>query len=316
MGAPLEDYSAMGQDVPWKMLGRPEAWSGVSIKPYHVILSPTNKCNGNCTWCSCGKVDRGLEWDWADLTTSMEMFKDLGCRAVTITGGGEPTLYGRLSGLLQLLRDLGIRVGLITNGLIDPPRYSTVDWTRFSVIDSMTVSRAERLMQLTSDRSVGFSYTVTSDVDVNKALAIAVLAEKYTHVTHVRFVQDILASHNPLGMYAVQEKLRDSLQQCPKSFLQRQDNYSKGIKRCWVSLLRPVLGADGWVYPCCGVQYALENSLCMSEKFRMCRWSAAREFWDQGIPYSGEKCSKCYYRAQSVFLEDLRTNTRTNPDFV
>jgi len=37
------------------------------IIPYHLQFNPTNKCNFNCSFCSCSNRDRELEFDFRDL---------------------------------------------------------------------------------------------------------------------------------------------------------------------------------------------------------------------------------------------------------
>ena len=41
---------------------------------------------------------------------------------------------------------------------------------------------------------------------------------------------------------------------------QGRKKFSRGSAKCLISLIKPLIGSDGNVYPCCGVQYALADS--------------------------------------------------------
>ena len=76
-----------------KLIQCPQAIVDGKIRPYHIQLVPTNRCNANCSWCSFSKADRRLEMDIDEALEIIDYFAHLGTKAITITGGGEPTLH-------------------------------------------------------------------------------------------------------------------------------------------------------------------------------------------------------------------------------
>jgi MoaA/NifB/PqqE/SkfB family radical SAM enzyme len=66
----------------------------------------------------------------------IEDFSHIGLKAITFSGGGEPLVNPATRGAMQLAKDLGIQVGLITNGtlLTDPGFFIDIcTWVRVSL---------------------------------------------------------------------------------------------------------------------------------------------------------------------------------------
>lgn len=125
--------------------------SGEDYPPILVELDLTNKCTSDCPWCF-GFLDRKLksftlfetdpsenpevrfQRSMAGCNRLIEELAHIGVKAVTFTGGGDPTCHKGLFDLLGLSHQKGLRVGLITNGVIDVCRaLPFVQWVRFSV---------------------------------------------------------------------------------------------------------------------------------------------------------------------------------------
>lgn len=87
--------------------------------PISVELHLTNVCNLKCCWCT----DKNLRKNKNSL--DQKIIKDLFCEfkthgaGVTIEGGGEPCLHRDFEGIVQDARDIGVDIGLITNGTVD-----------------------------------------------------------------------------------------------------------------------------------------------------------------------------------------------------
>ncbi len=88
-----------------------------SPRPVMVHIMPTHRCQLNCVHCCFkNRKDRKMDLDFGLLIDSLLQFRNLGVRAIELTGGGEPTLYPNI---LELL-DFSIayfNIGIITNGL-------------------------------------------------------------------------------------------------------------------------------------------------------------------------------------------------------
>ena len=91
--------------------------------PVFVHLMPDNRCNQNCSFCSfrmdnwknSKQFNTKASIPWERMKALIQEFKEVGVKAVEITGGGEPTLYPNFMGLVRGL--FPIKRALVTNGM-------------------------------------------------------------------------------------------------------------------------------------------------------------------------------------------------------
>ncbi len=82
-----------------------------------VVISPHNQCNCRCAMCDIWRIREPKEITPADLEHQLASFRELGVRWVVFSGG-EAQLNNQLFTLAQMLRAGGIRVTLLTAGLL------------------------------------------------------------------------------------------------------------------------------------------------------------------------------------------------------
>jgi Fe-coproporphyrin III synthase len=82
-----------------------------------VVISPHNQCDCHCVMCDIWKIRDAVELSVADLERQIASFRELNVRWVVFTGG-EPQKNSHLPILARMLRDEGIRVTLLTAGLL------------------------------------------------------------------------------------------------------------------------------------------------------------------------------------------------------
>lgn len=302
----LDSYVAASK-FPWKLVQqREKIFTSSGIVPYHVQFIPTNRCNANCEWCSCKGVDRTIEMPFEESRCMLQYFHDLGMKAITITGGGEPSMHPDIRLILEMCKALGVKVGIVTNG-ITWSKASDVSWLnriatwlRLSIINTVgnyNMSIPQGIIEKLPNVDVGMSFVVTPGVNVDTAVRICRLAEEKSNVTHIRFVHDILDPKESSMTY-LREKCQD---QTSKAIFQSRSIYTPGTRNCLISRLKPVVDATGYVYPCCGVQYASDDTKRMPEAFKMCHW---RDFHNTPH-FNGEGCIKCYYNDYNETLAKL-----------
>ena len=98
--------------------------SGRITAPIHVRLKPTNRCTHRCCYCCYRNEnlyvsEQMQEADSIPLEKMREIIADLdemGVRAVTFTGGGEPLCYPHIIETTRGLLDAGIKVAMLTHG--------------------------------------------------------------------------------------------------------------------------------------------------------------------------------------------------------
>ena len=95
--------------------------SGISVHRISslpvVVIAPHNQCNCRCVMCDIWRIKESRELTPADLDRQMDSFRELGVRWAVFTGG-EPQLNPKLFTLARMLRAEGIRVTLLTAGLL------------------------------------------------------------------------------------------------------------------------------------------------------------------------------------------------------
>ena len=107
-----------------------EYLNGSKINPINIEISPCGMCNATCPWCFYGAHQSGKLLDSNLLIKFINDAICNGVKAITWTGGGEPTLHPNFK---TFIKELNIQQGLITNGLkipdYDPTTFS---WIRVS----------------------------------------------------------------------------------------------------------------------------------------------------------------------------------------
>lgn len=92
--------------------------------PLHVRLKPTNACNHACRYCAyrADGLQLGKDMRLSDMIPKAKMFElvddmlDMGVKAVTFSGGGEPFCYPYLAEAAGRLAAGGVAVASLTNG--------------------------------------------------------------------------------------------------------------------------------------------------------------------------------------------------------
>ncbi|MGH7264788.1 MAG: radical SAM protein [Candidatus Rokuibacteriota bacterium] len=92
--------------------------AGMRPVPVNVEIDLTNACNHRCTFCQWGSYIQSNRATLPEtlVRRTLGELRALGTRAITWTGGGEPTLHKGFFALLDHGHGLGLDNGLITNG--------------------------------------------------------------------------------------------------------------------------------------------------------------------------------------------------------
>ena len=117
--------------APVSNIGSPHRISTLPI----LVLFPHNRCNCRCVMCDIWRIRQVREITVADLQPHVQSFLALHVRWVVFSGG-EPQLHTDLAGLANLFRERGIRVTLLTAGLLLEAHARSIT----SVIDDIIVS--------------------------------------------------------------------------------------------------------------------------------------------------------------------------------
>lgn len=285
------------------------------IPPYHVQLVPTNVCNLKCTYCSFKEADKKISLSNKDLDGIVEMCKDLGTKAITITGGGEPLLHPDINHLIWNIKSYGMKVGMVSNGKnmekLSSDSLNNLTWLRISFdtnrsFDDKFVKNLNSIVTMNHNCDLAFSYVVagkTNGEDFRKLVSYA----NNHNFSHVRVVEDLFQPG-----FTSMEEMKSYLEGLDTSRIvfQGKKDYCAGTKDCYISLIKPFIAADGYIYPCCGVTYAQEHEQKKEPKnMRMGHWSDLPSIIRAQKNYNGNSCTKCYYPEYNAVLKALKTKT-------
>lgn len=266
----------------------------------------------HCHNCSCNAREREEELDIEQLIEIMNIAKELGIVGVTITGGGEPVLHPHINAFIDYTDSIGIKMGLVSNaialGRLSPENLNKLTWARISFgdfreFDKKFIDNMNHLRKSGKDVDLAFSYVVSKDYDIQKLFKIVEYANA-NNFTHVRIVPD-LYNVEEIDMNQVEMEL-EPLVDLKLCIFQKRTDYTNGLKDCAVSLLKPMIAPDGYIYPCCGVQYSLASSESQRTFPHEMRMGHYKDLPDIEEKYDGSKCVKCYYENYNVLLNNLQ----------
>jgi len=101
-----------------------------------VVVSPHNQCNCRCVMCDIWRIREPKEITPTDLERQLASFRELGVRWIVFTGG-EPQMNSRLGSLARMVRAEGIRVTMLTAGLLLESQAESIAGTIDDVIVSL-----------------------------------------------------------------------------------------------------------------------------------------------------------------------------------
>jgi len=107
-------------------------------RPIFCEVNLTNVCNLCCQWCISENFKTNRDTlETVPLLRFAEQFRGMGGRAVTFSGGGEPTLHPDFAVCVEHFHAVGLELGLMTNGTYDEslndPIAANCQWLRISL---------------------------------------------------------------------------------------------------------------------------------------------------------------------------------------
>lgn len=309
---------------PLKISFNPELMDSIinyrKILPWHLQLNLTNKCSFNCSFCSCSNRMRDVEMDFDRLTQFIEdgnITPSWRYPSVTITGGGEPTFYSKINEAIGMLKRSRMDIGLVTNGsniqVLDKASLRKLTWTRISSSDELDkqtnlakwFDRLQSVVESAPEVDWAFSHVLSEHPNFGILKQIVTFANKHDF-THIRIVSDLLNLDKVSSMDIIRRMLEAYGLDTSRIIFQGRKEYTHGQKKCYISLLKPVISADEKILPCCGTQYAkdppsrdYDSSMIMGGMLDLPQLIKSQKCFD------GSQCIRCYYQEYNTYLEML-----------
>ncbi|CUW38014.1 Putative radical SAM domain protein [Magnetospirillum sp. XM-1] len=284
------------------------------VAPVHIRIKPVNHCNHNCWYCAY-RVDNlqlGNDIDLRDRIPEAKLMEiagdivEMGVKAVTFSGGGEPLIYKALPEVVERLATGGVRVAALTNGSNLAGRMAEAfathgTWLRVSLDgwDDASYSKSRgvpegaftrlldnmrRFVALGSPCLLGTSFIVgkdnaahlydvcsmLKDVGVNHVKVAAAVVSN-DGAENNRYHADISATVSAQLERA--KMLGDDRFQVVNHYHETDERFEKGYDTCPFLTFLTVIGADSCVYTCQDKAYT-ESGMLGSIKDR-----SFKDFW-------------------------------------
>ena len=259
--------------------------------PPHVVLNVTSRCQLTCCHCTYGNRDKDTSIPWDDVRAFLGVLQRHGTQAIEHSGG-EPTLYPHFAEMVRLIGKMGFKQGLLTNGIaladtLTPDDMAACTWIRVS-LDALTYGREVPHFEAPDYVTVTASYIWGAMSDAMALDAAAAWCDEQG--VKCRVVPDVWL---PLWGQARNECRRVCEAMGDAVHLIDRDDDRRPPTQCISAWLKPMVGWDGWVYPC-GYSTTYEWNRDIPPEFRLCHMSEAEQFFTQTrITDIGHRCSNC-----------------------
>jgi radical SAM protein with 4Fe4S-binding SPASM domain len=288
--------------------------SGDVAAPVHIRLKPTNVCNHNCYFCAyrTDDLDLGGDMNLKDRLATDKMAEivedivEMGVKAVTFTGGGEPLLYPTIVETIEQLAAGGVNISALTNASQLKGKRADVlarhaTWVRVSIdgwdgpsyaeyrgVDEQefdkVIANLTAFSALESDCVLGASIIV----DHRNAPHIAELAKtlKIAGVAHAK-ISACVVSNEGADNNAYHAKFTDVVREqialardldgdgfeVIDHYHELSERFDKDYESCPFLQFLTVIGADGEVYTCQDKAYTKSGKLGSIQDRRF------KDFW-------------------------------------
>ena len=328
------------------------------VAPIYVRIKPTNVCNQNCFYCVYANdkvyegrnVDKRESIEWSCLKRTLCELAEIGVKAVTFSGGGEPLCYHSMQKALELVQELGIDYSVISNGQAlegeNAELLRNAKWVRIS-LDSSRASTYERVRKVNTfnrviknieqfaknkgnDCTLGINCVITKE-NANEIYDICKTAQKLG-ADNIK-LSPIMVKENE-GDYhrdiveSVSEQIKrakDELVSRSFSIVDKYTNdmamtnfFKKSYKRCLIQEFFAVIAADAKVYRCHQRAYMEDGLLGDLTK------KTFREIWYSEDTIKSvreyDACKKCRFRCafdeRNILLNDFLKLDRNHINFI
>lgn len=337
--------------------------NGERCAPIYVRLKPTNRCNQHCYYCfydnqnskdnnvySDRYVDRTQEIPWNKMQELINDFVDMGVKAVTFSGGGDPLCYPYIIETVQKIKENGIDYALISNGQAlsgeKAEVFKDAKWVRVSIEstnnETYKTIRGVNTYEKVMENVKNFSRIKNKDC----ALGVNCVVNEYNYkeiyelcrivknagVENIKFspVNDGLdiVDNNQSIRSCVSEQIESAIKDfSDEKFsivdkyttdIQMREEYKKGYKYCWIRELFTIVAADQNVYNCIDKAYIESGKIGSIENQSFKKMWFSDETTEKFRTYDIVKeCNfRCIYDDRNKILNDVLLLDKNHVNFI
>ena len=306
--------------------------------PIHVEIEVTKNCNHRCAFCFSngglkGTVNynnKNMSFPYDRLITLIDELKDIGVKAISLTGVGDPLVYPHIFELLDYIASKDIEIGITTNlcfRLTDEQikTLNRCSWIRTSI--NATDEKTYKLVHNPKDDQ-GLQTVINNIKRLDTIISVSYVVWK----DNKDFIYDAVVLAKSLGVnsinfrpflnykrsgYDYDDKIKELLYKAKK--LETNDfivdigrNRVHDMKEvakdipCKICHYQCFIDADGRVFPCCMMENnsSIAYGNIMKDSF-INVWSMRKEL-------NMKKCPPCRHTKDNIYLNLLEEERINN----
>jgi radical SAM protein with 4Fe4S-binding SPASM domain len=332
--------------------------------PIHVQLDLSENCNHNCVFCFFSKdasntgmkrqnIAKGIgrrSLRTRELVSIISEIGQLGTRAITLVGGGEPLMHPKLEAVLEAIVSAEIEYGVITNGTVRIngrvlELLGKATWIRVSLDAALakTYARVHRPKNLSVDNfeSTLRNLRTLREQCPNTDLGASFLIHPYNISEIARgaelcsnigldyiqykpvYTKDRGDEVRPL-LAEIKAQVDTARQMESEHFkviplLGRLEDIAKPTReyeKCRIHLLNTQIGVDGKLYPCCVLKYVEDYSYGSIYEHSFSEIWASKKRTEVMKALDPADCPPCWYDKTNEVLDYLAAGEVEDRDFV
>ncbi len=319
-----QEHSTLGD----KMLQHCEVLNDIQNnkkwRPITFQLVPTAVCDFNCHFCSVKNRDKTVSMPFEWIEKGLRDFRELGAKAVEITGGGNPLLYTQINEIISLASELGYDIGIISNSInpgkhLTPESASKLKWYRASL--SAWENLREDYIDIVNsydfsvipEGKLSFSYIINSETTEERLRKIAEVVKQRPDAKFVRIAPNCLEKETLETFKDKWQPIIEKIDPDNKFFMKEiSQHYTPYPDYCAVGMIRPYVCEDGNIYACSS--FLLRNRKLEPEwiighitDVKGFYEKANKLFEEKGVPYEVpiDKCFHCLLYNNNKFLHTV-----------
>ena len=276
--------------------------------PVSIQIAPTSRCNLSCSFCSNINRTKHEDIDFEKLVDLIVRLRECGLKTVEYTGGGDPTLYEGINELMTFCTLLGIKQGMITNGVvirekIDQQRLDRLTWLRISMncldyINDVDIPKIKG--------TLGFSYVWNEKTTLSTIEKLKAYVFKYSPA-YVRIVPNCQATDEQQDEN--NRVLGETIAKLGRPFFYQAKTFQKPDK-CYWGYLKPFVNSDGYVFRCSSVVLNYDAGRKFHESYKWCDIETlVSKYKEKIVPFNPVNCNHCVFSAQNNMLDSILNPT-------
>lgn len=332
--------------------------NGQRIAPLYVRLKPTNYCNHHCYYCSYADSELGLrdivnkqdQIPWNKMQEIISDFKEMGVKAVTFSGGGEPLVYPYIIETIQGMLNAGVETSIITNGqLLKGERAEVLKnakWVRISCdsANAKTYARVRKIplnafdevcdniQEFSRIKAKECEFGINFVINHENAEQVYDMAKlmKGLGVNHIKFAaritKDLFDYHKPFMERVIEQLHRaQELENDTFKVINKYEGdfdtamvFERKYHKCYVSNLVTTIAADSKVYFCHDKAYVSSGIVgdLKEQSFKQLWFSPDVVKRYQEFDAMKECCHHCVYDDRNILLNTLYQLDQNQINFI